>query len=140
MALVSGGFTFPKTFPFQFGDYTGGVPTTATNSGDSITTVIVSINGPCANPIVTNSTTGELIQLNITLTAGDVLTVNTKFGSKSVVLIDSDGNMSNQMATLDPSSTFWQLAIGDNQIIFSDDTQGGSESCTVAWFNRYSGR
>jgi len=139
MALVTGGFTFPFTFPKTFGTYVGNVATPAPNTGDSVTPVSIAITGPCTNPVITNTTTGELIKCNITLNPGDVLTINTKQGSKSIVLNAASGGLSNQMGTLDPTSTFWQLAIGNNQILFSDDNPNGAESCTVTWFNRFSG-
>ena len=140
LAIVTGGLTFPITFPITFGTYVGITLVAAPNVGDSVTPVILTITGPCANPTVTNTTTGELIRCNITLGVGDVLIINTKFGSKSVVLNAASGGLSNQMSTLDSTSTFWQLAIGNNQIQFSDDVQIGPETCTVSWFNRFSGR
>jgi len=140
MSLVIGGFTFPFSFPFSFGTYIGSIPTAAVNDGDSVTPVIISVFGPCANPVITNTTTGELIRCNITLTTGDILVINTKFGSKSIMLLTSGGQTINEMSTLDSTSTFWQMAIGNNLITFSDDTQQAQESCTVTWTNRYSGR
>jgi hypothetical protein len=140
MVLVTGGFTFPFTFPKTFGSYVGSVSTPAVNAGDSVTPVLISVYGPCAVPVITNQTTGQLIKCNITLQSGDVLIINTKFGSKSVTLITSAGVKSNQMATLDPTSTFWQLAIGSNNILYSDNVNSGAESCVVSWNNRYSGR
>lgn len=140
MSLVTGGLTFPITFPITFGTYIGNTPTAAVNAGDSETPVIISVNGPAVNPVITNQTTGELIRCNIEIFAGDILSINTKFGSKAITLNSSAGVISNQMSTLDPTSTFWQLAIGNNLILYSDDTQGSSESCVVTWYDRYSGR
>jgi hypothetical protein len=138
--LVSGGFTFPFSFPFQFGNYIGSTPMALVNSGDSTTPVQISINGPSVTPIITNTTTGQLIKCNITLNSGDVLLINTKFGSKSVTLISSSGATSNQMSTLDATSTFWQLAVGNNLVTFQDSTQGGLESCNIVWYNRFTGK
>lgn len=140
MAIVTGGFTFPFSFPFSFGNYVGNIPAGAINSGDSVTPVIITINGPSVNPVVTNTTTGELIKCNISLQPDDVLSINTKYGSKSIVLTSGAGVVSNQMATLDVTSTFWQLAIGSNLLTFTDDSNAGPESCIVSWFDRYSGR
>jgi hypothetical protein len=140
MSIVTGGFSFPFSFPFSFGTYTGNIPTSAVNAGDSITPVIISILGPCLNPVIRNTTTGELIRCAITLTSGDILSINTKFGSKSVVLNTSGGATINEMSALSSDSTFWQLAIGNNLITFNDDTQQSAESCVVTWTNRFSGR
>jgi len=140
LRVVSGGFTFPITFPIIFGNYTGITPVIAANSGDSITPVIINFYGPSVNPVVTNNTTGEHIKCNITLNVGDALIINTKFGSKSVSKIASSGIITNQSATLDASSTFWQLNVGDNSISFSDDLFLSAEYCRIYWFNRYVGK
>ncbi len=140
MVLVTGGLTFPISFPIVFGSYVGSVPTSAPNDGDSVTPVLIQVNGPSVNPVITNTTTGEFIRCEISLDPGDVLTINTKFGSKSITLTDSGGVTTNQMSTLSVGSAFWQLDIGDNLILFSDDTLGSSESCVVSWYARYSGR
>ena len=140
MNIVNNGFTFPMTFPVVFGNYVGSTPVTATNNGDSLTPVIISVYGPTVNPVITNLTTGELIKLNISLNVGDALIVNTKFGSKSITLIPSSGAMSNASNSLDASSTFWQLTIGANSIRFSDDYLMSLEYCTVSWYNRYVGK
>lgn len=139
MALVTGGFTFPFFYPKTFGAYTGSTPTLAVNAGDSVTPVVLSITGPCLNPKVTNQTTGLFMKFNITLNTGDIIIANTKFGSKSVIRI-SGGVSTNQMSILDATSSFWQLAIGNNNILFSDDTNGSTEFCIMTWYNRYSGR
>lgn len=139
MDVVTGGLTFPITFPITFGTYVGNVPVGANNTGDSVTPVVITITGPSQNPVVTNTTTGQFISLNITLNVGDVLVINTKFGSKSIVYLPSGGSPQNQMASLVAGSAFWSLNIGNNQLTFSDSTQG-SAVCTVSWNNRYSGR
>jgi len=140
MQIVTNGFTFPMTFPVVFGAFTGSTPVSASNLGDSITPVIITISGPTVNPVVSNLTTGEQIKLNITLNTGDVAIINTKFGSKSVTKIAASGTITNESSTLDANSIFWQLNIGDNQIKFSDDYLMSLEQCTVAWYNRYVGK
>ena len=46
--------------------------------------------GMMENPIVTNVTTGEFISVRRTIADNETLVINTKHGSKSVTLIDSD--------------------------------------------------
>jgi hypothetical protein len=140
LRVVSNGFTFPMTFPIIFGTFTGTTPVPAVNAGDSITPVIISFYGPAVNPVITNNTTGELVKCNITLNNGDVLIINTKFGSKSISKIASNGIVTNQASTLDATSTFWQLNIGTNSISFSDDLFLSLEYCTISWYNRYVGK
>jgi len=140
LRVVSGGFTFPMTFPVVFGTYTGSTPVPAVNLGDSITPVIISFYGPAVNPVITNNTTGEYVKCNTTLLSGDVLIINTKFGSKSVSKIAASGGVYNLSNTLDAGSTFWQLNIGQNLISFADDLFLSLEYCTISWYNRYIGK
>jgi len=139
MSVVTGGLTFPITFPITFGTYTGNLPVGANNTGDSVTPVMITITGPSQVPIVTNTTTGQFVSSNIVLNNGDVLIINTKFGSKSVVYYPSGGTPQNQMASLVAGSSFWNLNIGNNVLNFSDLTLG-SATCVVSWNNRFSGR
>lgn len=139
LSYVSGGKTFPFTFPFKFGTYTGVVPKDARNAGDSPTPINIQIVGPAANPLIQNLTTGLQIKCNTVLGVGDVLTISTKFGSKSVTL-SQGGVLSNQMATLDASSTFFQLGLGSSMIQFSNDLTTAAPTCLVSWVSRYSGR
>jgi len=140
LRVVSGGFTFPITLPIVFGNYTGTTPVNCLNDGDSTAPVVITFYGPATNPVIYNNTTGEQIKCNISLNTGDVLIINTKFGSKSVYKIASSGVITNQSQTLDASSTFWQLNIGNNSVSFSDDLFLSLEYCTVSWFNRYVGK
>lgn len=139
LSYVSGGKTFPFTFPVVFGNYTGVVPQVALNLGDSVSPVVMSITGPATNPIVQNLTTGQLMKINIILNNNDVLNINTKFGSKSVIL-NRGGVISNQSSCIDANSTFWSLDIGANTIQFTNDLTYAMPTCTVSWYNRYSGK
>jgi hypothetical protein len=139
MVIVTGGLTFPITFPITFGNYIGQSSTPAINAGDSVTPIIITVTGPSTNPRLTNQTTGEYIALNIVLNAGDILSINTKFGSKAIVYMPGSGGAQNAMSSLVQGSTFLNLAIGNNVLLFSDDIQGYS-TCVVTWNNRYSGR
>jgi len=138
--LVTGGFTFPFTFPKTFGTWTGSTAQNALNDGDSKTPVILTITGPATNPKVLNKTTGEFVKCLISLNPNESLVINTKIGSKSVVKISSTGVMTNQSATLTADSTYWTLGVGDNYILFSDDTPNSKEACVISWYNRYVGK
>lgn len=75
--------------------------------------------------------TGEYIQLNVTMQTGDLIEVNTKYGSKGAKLV-RDGVESDYFRYVDVDSTFMQLAIGDNN--FRYDAAGGVNSLEVAIF------
>lgn len=103
------------------------------NEGDVSTGMRIRFTalGTVTNPILLNVDTGEYMQLNVTMQTGDVIEVNTKYGSKGAKLV-RDGVESDYFRYVDVDSTFMQLAIGDNN--FRYDAAGGVNSLEVAIF------
>jgi hypothetical protein len=97
----------------------------AKNEGQVEAPVVIEIKGACVNPRIDNETTGEFIAFkDLTMTSTQTLIIDTTFGHKKVEL---DGvNVFNK---LDFSSTFFNLAIGENSIDFSDET--GNVDATI---------
>jgi hypothetical protein len=105
----------------------------ATNEGQVKAPVTITVNGSCTNPRIDNVTTGEYIAFNnLTMSANDVLEIYTGFGEKRVTL-----NGTNIFNKLDFSSTFFSLAIGDNEISFSDDSGNATASIHFVYTNQY---
>lgn len=74
--------------------------------------------GVVKNPSLLNVDTQEVIKLNITLQAGDILSVSTGYGEKEVTL-QRDGVTSDAFRYLDVDSTYFQLSVGDNLYRYS---------------------
>lgn len=72
------------------------------------------------NPLLFNVNTREFIQINKTLTAGEVLTVTTHFANKRVETY-KNGITSNAFNWIDLESTFLQLDPGDNLLRYDAD-------------------
>jgi hypothetical protein len=116
-------FTMSTTDPMYFGNI---LPSNiAENNGQVAAPITIRIEGACVNPRIDNKTTGEFIKFNnLTMTADQVLDIDTTFGEKKVTL---DGvNIFNK---LDYASTFFNLVIGANEIEFTDDT--GSTTAAI---------
>jgi hypothetical protein len=97
----------------------------AINGGQVAAPVIIKIIGACTNPRIDNLTTGEFLKFNnLTMTANQVLEIDTTFGEKKVTL---DG--ANIFNKLDYASTFFNLVLGANEIEFTDDT--GSTTAAI---------
>ncbi len=94
--------------------------------------------GTVTNPSLINVNTKEYIKLEVTMSADDVITINTGYGNKSVML-KRNGQMQDYFARLNPYSTFLQLDIGDN--IFRYEAESGGEALEVAVYynNKYLG-
>ena len=105
----------------------------AINVGQVQAPVVIEIKGACVNPRIENETTGEFIAFkNLTMVASDVLKIDTTFGQKKVLL-----NNVNIFNKLDYASTFFNLAIGENAIDFSDDSNATTTTIHFLYKNLY---
>lgn len=128
-----GGMTFPWVLPSSFA-MKGPKIINIVNRGDVEAPVRIEFRGPATNPRVTNRATGEFIQVNRELLAGDVLIITTDFGGKRVEINDQ-----NVFNWIDLESSFWQLQVGDNVIEYSSDDPVESAAVTISYRNRYVG-
>lgn len=113
--------------------------TTINNTGDVETPVEIVFEGPAANPVITNETTGEFIKVTKTLLGGEKLLINTSFGNKSVLFDDGSGVTTNAFGNLSLDSTLWNLEIGTNEIVYTADAGIDTASMLISWRQRYVG-
>lgn len=104
------------------------------NEGHVKSPIIIEFRGPAINPIVTNETTGEFIKVNKELNDGEVMTINTASGKKSVTI---DGK--NAFGFIDLNSTFFQLKKGVNTITYDADSGSESAELKIIYNNKYIG-
>lgn len=111
-----------------------------TNSGDVATGVIIQFyaRGHVENPKIYNITTGDKMLINITLEAGDIITIDTTKGSKRITL-NSDGVITNILNNLDKTSTWLTLDTGDNYLMYSADEYPQFLFCSVIYSELYEG-
>ena len=100
------------------------------NEGDVKTGMRVAFKatGTVTNPLLLNINTGEYIQVNATLAAGDTVTVNTEYGNKGATKT-SGGIDTDYFRYIDVDSTFMQLEIGDN--VFRYNAEAGLDALEV---------
>ena len=110
------------------------------NSGDVKSGIRIEFRalGALTNPQLLNVNTQEFIKANISLEAGDVLTVSTGYGEKSVKLT-RNGAESDAFRYLDVDSSYLQLAVGDNLFRYSADTNAENLEVSIYHNNLYLG-
>ena len=135
LASFEGGMTVPLTIPFTLG--TLGTSVTVDNQGDVSTPLLFTLFGPLENPVLKNNTTGEEVQVNKNIQAGEKLTIFTGFGEKSVELTDTGGVTENAFSFVTPASKFFQLQQGENDLEYT--ATSGDGDAFVKFFNRYLG-
>lgn len=121
-------FEFPFAIdyddPVEFSEYIGFVGVPLVNNSETETGLVFKIT--CLQPIstftITDTTTGEFMTVSHPFLEGDVITINTNMGQKSLRLLRG-GVDSNIFYALDIASKFLQLAVGEN--LFSYSVDGG---------------
>lgn len=130
--------TYPQTLPFSLGGAigTGTALTTVTNPGDWEAFPVITITGPCLNPTVINSTSGDANGWMGTVPTGYTLVFDHTQNNPQITLTDTLGNVSNAFYGLSAGASFWSLQPGLNQLAFLSDSGGGA---SLAYYPRYSG-
>lgn len=110
------------------------------NDGDNETGMIIRFKALASvkNPSLININTYESLKLNFDMVGGDLIEVSTYIGKKTVTLTRNNVQ-SNIFYAVDLTSTFLQLAPGDN--LFRYDAEEGLDNLEVnmSFTNRYVG-
>lgn len=106
------------------------------NDGDLEAWPVWSIVGPLDTILLTNATTGTVIDLSddggLTLAAGDVLVIDTRPGFKTVTK-----NGTNVFSKLTDASSLWPLIIGTNDVAVSGGSATGATMVDLTYRGRY---
>jgi hypothetical protein len=95
---------------------------TISQTGQIETWPVWTITGPGSTPTLANLTTGASLELDVTLAAGDVVTIDTRPRQKTV----TNQNGVNLFPSLSAASELWALAKGSNTL------RVGMSSATIA--------
>lgn len=125
--------TEPEGIVFSYVDKTHEV--VITNNGEISTGVIITLraSGVVINPTIYDATNNTTFALNVTMHVGDVITINTNRGQKSVIMTTNNVT-SNIINSMVKGSKFFNLAPG--KTVFAYDCESGEEYLTIL-FNHY---
>lgn len=108
---ASGSAVFDFAFPIVFGASTSSVSVDANNQGDvPVYPISININGPVNNPKITNTTTGEYIQVNVNLTTSSNQLVIAY--DKDSLRVELDGD--SVLDEVTSASTYFKIPPGSN--------------------------
>lgn len=109
-ASSAGGFGSPLSSPLR-SVITGGTSADLFNAGRSEAWPIITVYGPCTNPVVINDNTGEAIYLTYALAADEFLILDTDPRRRTLLL----NNQADRYYALDfGRSTWWPVRPGSN--------------------------
>lgn len=100
--------------PFPIGIYNTQDMMTINNSGDEVGFTLEISGGPAKNPTIYNALTDEYMQIAGDIQKGDVITITTKTGNKTV-LLEREGVVTNIINRLVSGSTWLNLKAGENK-------------------------
>lgn len=131
-----GNFTLPFTLPFELG--TSGSRTTLYNEGDVPAPIRIDIQGPVTNPQIINNTTGAWLRVNRSITADEILHIDTTEGRKRVEIYRGN-NVYQAFGYLDHDSAWLTLEIGENIIEHIADAGDRNSLVAVTWNSQFVG-
>lgn len=145
---------FPITFPILFQSFQETTDITYGESSDDVsgsggsdgeggnwlTHPTITIVGPITNVIIRNETTDEQIAISYVLDAGETITIDLRYGVKSVTKNDGT-NLIGYVSSLSDLGTFHLTPAngGVNTISVYGSATSSATSVTFTWFNRYIG-
>lgn len=108
-------FIFPDNDePFPIGKYNTQNIMTIVNDGDEVGFTLEISGGPAKNPTIYNAVTDEYMQILGEIKEGDIITITTKTGNKTVTL-EREGVVTNIINRLVSGSTWLTLRPGENK-------------------------
>lgn len=143
--LVFGDVSPPSTmiFPITFGAVHISQTLNITIDGNWMAFPTIELVGPLYHPLIENDTTGEKLELDYVITDGEVVTITTRFGDKTVTNADGD-NLIGYLTTDSDLATFHLdphpvTTNGVNAVSFWAGNASVDSAIIVRWYNRYLG-
>jgi len=143
--LIFGNSQPPSTavFPWLFGSVYIDDTVSVTVRGNWRAYPEFQLTGPLMNPLVENQTTGEKLELDYNINNGEVVTISTAFGNKTVTN-DNGDNLIGYLTTDSDLATFHLAADpeatdGVNVLRFKSDLASIDSEIVVTWYDRYLG-
>lgn len=125
--------TFFPFFPLVLNSDTVLGTQTIDNTGDVEAFPVWTVHGPCSSIKLTNTTTDEVIDLPVTLTATQTVTVDTRPFRKTVVRDDG----TNLYGSLTTASALWDLPTGLSTITVSLPGATADSYVTLTYSRRW---
>lgn len=126
LAVSTGGFAFPVTFPFSFGSGASGGGITALNSGNVNSPVKITYRGQLTNPGSQLSSTGQRLKMTLAMASTESLLLDSE--THAVTL----NGTASRRAFLTTDQWF-SLPPGSSFVTFEADGSGGVPTMELRW-------
>lgn len=132
-SITSGSSALSFTLPHALGLTTYSSNGSVTNLGPLAAWPTFEVIGPVSNPVITNSTTGQHIKLNVNLSSSSDTLIITYSQDQLNITLDGNSVLNN----LTSDSTLFTIVPGINNLTFTGDTVGAGAFATVAFNSPY---
>ena len=144
VALWSDEFVFPLEFALVgdtliFGLRSASQIVEVTNSGDLATGMLITFtaSGSVQGPKIINISTQQYLQVNMALTAGQRLAIDTRGNVPKVTHYADDGTPTNVINLVTDTSRFLRLPLGVSSFSYTADANEENLEVSVQYANRY---
>ena len=134
---------FPITFPIQFGSGDVNITSNINYTGTWLSLPIIVITGPLEDVRIDNLTTGEKLQLSADINPGQIVTIDTTYGVKTVT--DNFGNNLIGILTGDSDLATFHIApdpeapLGVNNMRLQGKHPSAATKVQIQYFTRFYG-
>lgn len=132
---LSGGVTYPITYPAQYGPVSTVDSNTLPVGGDRATWPVITVAGPIVNPTVTFLGTGVRMRVTTTLTHTQTLTIDPRPWAQTIRR--SDGANLRGSASPIPMTALALPAQSAPVVQFTGQDPTGDSRCTIRWRDAY---
>lgn len=125
-------FSFPVTYSstegHRFGTRSSNKFTNVYNNGDVSTPFSLSIRtaSTSTNVTITNVLTGEFLRVAGVLNLDEVISISRDSSGQLAAVLMAGGITTDIISRIDDDSNFYELAVGDNLVLVSDDESSGN--------------
>ena len=100
-------------------------------------TITFTANDTVKNPKLTNTSTGEILQLNYTMNLNDSIVITTYNNDKTITLVESDGTETDITNSLVFGTKFLQAKNGVNKFTATADSGSEDLDVSISYYNYY---
>jgi hypothetical protein len=137
--------TYPYAYPYAYPSSTASQ--TIQNAGNIAAGVTIVVTGEIVNPVITRTyvdeygdTISEALSFTLSMAAGEVLTITTGFGEKTITLLHDNGTYdANPFQYLGTGSVFWQFVPGDNLVSVTNTSIAAATITSIQTPSKFSG-
>lgn len=134
---VHNALTFPFKIPEEgvaLGNIEAAYSVNVFNEGDEMTglRIILSASGMVSVPTITNRTTGEKFSIEVEMSEGEKVEIDTRKGHKSIILTRNNGTTQNILNKIVKGSSWFNLQTGEN--IFDFTCLHGTDDLQIIYY------